>query len=152
MIYILTGADSYTRTLKYEEIKNSLGNQEALATNTSIFDNDELTLDALTTACNAIPFLAEKRLVVVKGLLGSFEPKEGATRQKKTRKKNGQQKEQPNHPRSQLQSTDEKDDQNDRQLNDVGGDGDAFHGRTDFHRNGRVVGTRHGHSSCHGND
>jgi len=95
LLYILTGADSYSRTLKYEEIKNGLGNQEALVTNTSIFDSDELTLDRLTTACNAIPFLAEKRLVVVKGLLGSFEPKDSATRQKKTRKKNGQQKEQP---------------------------------------------------------
>ncbi|MDI6814722.1 MAG: DNA polymerase III subunit delta, partial [Dehalococcoidales bacterium] len=40
-------------------------------------------LDQLRTACETAPFLAERRLVIVNGLLERFEPKSKSSRQKK---------------------------------------------------------------------
>jgi DNA polymerase-3 subunit delta len=60
------------------------GDPTLLATNTTTLDGQQLTLDQLRTVCETAPFLAERRLVIVNGLLGRFEPKSKSRRQVKT--------------------------------------------------------------------
>jgi len=86
LLYILFGQDSFSLRESLEEIKRDLGDPELLATNTTILDGQQLTLEQLKTVSETIPFLAEKRLVIVQGLLERFEPKGRPARQRRTKK------------------------------------------------------------------
>jgi len=83
LLYILLGEDDFSLTKSLEEIKRGTGDQALLAANTTTFDGQQLTLDQLRTVCETVPFLAEKRLVIIQGLLGHFEPRGKSRRQKK---------------------------------------------------------------------
>ena len=83
MLYILLGEDDFSLTRSLEEIKQGIGDQALLAANTTTFDGQQLTLDQLRTVCETAPFLAERRLVIIQGLLGRFEPRGKSRRQKK---------------------------------------------------------------------
>ncbi len=83
MLYILSGQDDYSLGESFEEIKRSIGDQALLVANTTTLDGQQITLDQLRTVCETLPFLAEKRLVIVKGLLERFEPKDKSSRRKK---------------------------------------------------------------------
>ena len=82
-MYILSGQDDYSLSESLEEIKRSIGDQALLAANTTTLDGQRMTLDQLRTVCETLPFLAERRLVIVKGLLERFEPKGKSSRRKK---------------------------------------------------------------------
>lgn len=84
MLYILHGEDDFSLTRSLEEIKQSLGDPTMLAANTTVLDGQQVTLDQLRTVCETVPFLAEKRLVIIQGLLGRFEPQAKPRRRKKT--------------------------------------------------------------------
>jgi len=84
LLYVLHGEDDYSLHQALEGIKRGIGDQTALATNTSVFDGQQVTVDQLRTVCEAVPFLADKRLVIIHGLLERFEPKAKSGRQKKT--------------------------------------------------------------------
>ena len=75
MIYILSGDDDFSLRQSLEEIKRSIGDQTMLAANTTTLDGQQVTVDQLRTVCETVPFLAEKRLVIVRGLLECFESK-----------------------------------------------------------------------------
>ena len=83
MLYILLGQDDFSRRQWLDEIKASMGDQALLAANTTTFDGQQMTLDQLRTVCETMPFLVERRLVIVSGLLERFEPKSKFSRQKK---------------------------------------------------------------------
>ncbi len=74
-MYVLIGQDDFSLNESLEEIKRGLGDQSLLATNTTTLDGQQVTLDQLRAVCSTLPFLAPKRLVIVKGLLERFEPK-----------------------------------------------------------------------------
>lgn len=80
MFYIFYGQDDFSLHQAVEAIKNSLGDQEMLAVNTSSLDGQHLTLNELRDKCAAAPFLSLYRLVIVDGLLQRFEPKRGKQR------------------------------------------------------------------------
>ena len=82
MLYILFGQDDFSLRQSLEEIKGGIGDQTLLAANTTELDGRQVTLDQLRIACETVPFLAEKRLVIVNGLLERFES-EGKSRRKK---------------------------------------------------------------------
>ncbi len=82
-MYILLGQDDYSLSESLEEIKRGIGDQSLLAANTTTLDGQQMTLDQLKTVCETLPFLAEKRLVIVKGLLQHFEPRGRSSRRKK---------------------------------------------------------------------
>jgi len=84
LLYILSGQDDYSLGESLEEIKRGIGDQALLAANTTTLDGQQMTLDQLRTVCETLPFLAERRLVIVKGLLERFEPGGRASRRKKT--------------------------------------------------------------------
>lgn len=83
MLYILWGQDDFSINEALAEIKRGIGDQAALLTNTTTLDGQQMTLDELKAVCETVPFLAEKRLVIVKGLLELFEPSKRYEREKK---------------------------------------------------------------------
>jgi DNA polymerase-3 subunit delta len=84
LLYILHGEDDFSITKSLEEIKRGAGDQALLAANTTVFNGQQLTPDQLRSVVETVPFLAEKRLVIIEGLLGRFEPRVKPRRQKKT--------------------------------------------------------------------
>lgn len=85
MLHILIGEDDFSVHQALEEIKKGTGDPAALLANTTELDGRQLTPERLRAACEAVPFLAEKRLIIVEGLLGRFEPKLKNGRKKSSR-------------------------------------------------------------------
>ena len=83
MLYILSGQDDFSLGESLEEIKRGISDQALLAANTTILDGQQVTLDQLRAVCETVPFLSERRLVIVNGLLERFEPKSKSSGQKK---------------------------------------------------------------------
>ena len=83
MLYILYGEDDFSLRQALEKIKADLGDQAALATNTTLLEGSQLTVDQLRMAAETVPFLADNRLVVIDGLLARYEPKAKSGRRKK---------------------------------------------------------------------
>ena len=67
--YVFHGEDEFTRAETLADFKRRLGPPDTVDLNTTRFDGRTLTLANLRHACDAIPFLAERRLVIVEGLL-----------------------------------------------------------------------------------
>lgn len=86
MLYVLFGADDFSLNESLEEIKKGIGDQSLLESNTTVMDGQRLTANQLREVCSALPFLAPKRLVIVKGLLERFESRGRQGRQKKKTK------------------------------------------------------------------
>jgi len=84
LLYILHGQDDFSLARALEEIKGQIGDQAALALGTTTLDGQQLSVDQLRTVSETVPFLAEKRLVIVNGLLERFEPQPGSRRQRRT--------------------------------------------------------------------
>ncbi len=73
MFYILFGPDEFSLREELERIKDGLGDRESLASNTTIFEGKQVSLNQLMDACIALPFLGSHRLIIVEGLLVRFE-------------------------------------------------------------------------------
>jgi len=89
MLYILYGQDDFSLNQAVEKIKVDLGDWEMLATSTTNLEGQHLTLSELRNKCGAAPFLSSHRLVIVDGLLGRFEVKQGRPRSGKGKSGNG---------------------------------------------------------------
>jgi len=76
LFYILYGEDEFSIKETLDRIKTECGGREFGEANTTVLEGGKFTLNELIAACNTMPFLAPKRLVVVEGLLGRFESKE----------------------------------------------------------------------------
>ena len=74
MLHILWGQDDYSRTQELHRIRNSIGDAQTLESNTTLLEGQQITVNQLRPVCEAAPFLAEKRLVIITGLLQRFEP------------------------------------------------------------------------------
>jgi len=85
LLYILVGQDDYSLSKSLEEIKKSMGEQSLVAANTTKLDGRQVTLVQLRTVCETMPFLVERRLIIVEGLLERFENKSKSSRRKKAR-------------------------------------------------------------------
>ncbi len=88
MLYILWGEDRFSIEESLQKIKNGLGDPSMLSTNTSTLEGAKLTVNELKGVGEASPFLSLKRLVVIKGLLERFEPKDKSFRPKKAESTN----------------------------------------------------------------
>jgi len=73
MFYLLHGEDEFRRSEALAQMKEKMGDPAMADLNTVIFDGHQVTLGELIHACNAVPFLADRRLVIVKGLLAKLE-------------------------------------------------------------------------------
>ncbi|MDD5287621.1 MAG: DNA polymerase III subunit delta [Dehalococcoidales bacterium] len=86
MLYILSGEDDYSIARELDSIKKAIGDTEMLPTNTSTIDGGQVTAIELRAVCESAPFLAEKRLVIVQGLLERFAIRTPSNRSKSTKK------------------------------------------------------------------
>ncbi|MFC2071932.1 DNA polymerase III subunit delta [Chloroflexota bacterium] len=82
-MHILSGQDDFSLTRSLEELKKDTGDQAVLAASTTTLDGQQVTLDQLRTVCETVPFLAGRRLVIIKGLLERLEPRGRPHRQRK---------------------------------------------------------------------
>ncbi len=74
MFYLLHGEDEYTRSAELAKMKAKLGDPTTADLNVTILDGRKATLGELAYACDTVPFLSEKRLVIVNDLAARFEP------------------------------------------------------------------------------
>jgi len=86
LLYILWGQDDFSIGEKLSEIKGGIGDQSLLAADIIRLDGQQVTPDQLRNVCHTLPFLAARRLVIVDGLLGRFEPKVRPGHQPRTTK------------------------------------------------------------------
>lgn len=86
MLYVLWGADDFSLSEALDKIKEGVGDPEALATNLTVLEGPEATVDRLRSVCEAAPFLAEKRIVIVNGLLARCQP-QGRPRRTRAKKR-----------------------------------------------------------------
>lgn len=89
MLHVLIGEDDYSIRQALEEIKATIGDATARLTNTTVLDGRQTTPEELRNAAETVPFLAEKRLVIVEGLLARFQPS-GRLSRKKNNKRSGE--------------------------------------------------------------
>lgn len=82
MLHVLIGEDDFSLRAALENIKKSIGDATALMSNTTIFEGKNVTPEQLRAACESMPFLSEKRLVIVEGLLEKFESKKDTGKKK----------------------------------------------------------------------
>lgn len=77
MYYILHGEDELSRTETIAKLRAKMGDPQFADLNTTQFDGRRLALSELQHACDSVPFLADKRLVIVEGMLARFDPRRG---------------------------------------------------------------------------
>ncbi len=73
MIRVFHGKDEYSISEAVARIRESLGAAEVRDSNTSVFEGSGLKAGQVLAAAHAGPFLAERRLVLVRGLLRRIE-------------------------------------------------------------------------------
>jgi DNA polymerase-3 subunit delta len=69
MFYILHGENELERSEQVADFKHKVGDESVRDLNITSLDGRKTTLSELQHAADAVPFLAEKRLVVIEGLL-----------------------------------------------------------------------------------
>ena len=69
MFYLFHGEDEFSRSETLADFKKKMGDPGLVELNTTVFDGSRVTLDELQHACGSVPFMAERRLVIVEGLL-----------------------------------------------------------------------------------
>lgn len=71
MFYILHGEDEFSRSEELAKLRAKLaaGDPAMASLNTIVLDGSRVTLSELRHACDTIPFMADRRLVIVHGLL-----------------------------------------------------------------------------------
>jgi DNA polymerase III subunit delta len=75
MYYILHGDDEFSRAEQVTKFRAQMGDPQFADLNTAQFDGRKVTLGELQHACDAVPFLSDKRLVIVEGMLARFDPR-----------------------------------------------------------------------------
>ena len=73
MLYILAGPDEFSLNQTLQDIKKSLGDAAALESCTSVLDGQKVSADELKNVVETVPFLADKRLVIINKLIERFE-------------------------------------------------------------------------------
>lgn len=79
MIRVIFGEDNFSVEERVRGIAESIGQPEVRDPNTSVFEGDSYSKDEMLGAASAVPFLADRRLVLVRGLLGRLD---GGTRRR----------------------------------------------------------------------
>jgi DNA polymerase-3 subunit delta len=75
MYYILHGEDEFSRSEEVKKMRAKMGDPQFADLNITLFDGRKVSLAELQHACDAVPFLSDKRLVIVEGMLARFDPR-----------------------------------------------------------------------------
>ena len=71
MIYVFYGADSFSMREAVDALREAVGPVDVRDANTTVVSAQDLSPPQLVQLCHAVPFLADRRLVIVEGLLDS---------------------------------------------------------------------------------
>ncbi|MEW5716993.1 MAG: DNA polymerase III subunit delta [Chloroflexota bacterium] len=93
MYYIFHGEDEFSKTEQINQLRAKMGDPQFADLNTTQLDGRKIALSELTHACDAVPFLADRRLVIVEGMLARLEP-----RRKKSEEEAGEELEEETNP------------------------------------------------------
>jgi DNA polymerase-3 subunit delta len=80
MFYVFHGPDELSRTEYVAKLRDQMGDPSLAELNTTILDGESLTLGGLQEVCDALPFMSDRRLVIVHNYLtqlGSGGKREG---------------------------------------------------------------------------
>lgn len=77
MLITLSGDDTPKLNARLREIIHEYLRDDLLTLNLSELDGSDLAIDTLRAECDTVPFMGEKRVVVVKGYLGAADGQEG---------------------------------------------------------------------------
>ena len=77
MYYVLHGEDELSQTEAVDKLRAKMGDPQFADLNTAQFDGRKISLGELQHACDSVPFLTDKRLVIVTGMLARLEPRRG---------------------------------------------------------------------------
>ena len=72
MLYVLFGEDDFSISEALNKLKQQIGSQGIREPNVSTYYASEISLNELIARCSTVPFLAEKRLIIVNDLLRLF--------------------------------------------------------------------------------
>jgi len=72
MLYLLYGPDEYSIQQTIAGLKAEMGPPELVALNTTVLDGRRTSVAEIAAAADAVPFLAQHRLVIVEGLLAQI--------------------------------------------------------------------------------
>lgn len=75
MVFIFHGEDDFRRAEQVHQLRASMGEPQFADLNTTVLDGKRLAIGELRHHADAIPFLADKRLVIVEGLLARLDPR-----------------------------------------------------------------------------
>lgn len=73
MAHLLYGEDDLSIEEALDVFKADVGPEELRDVNITVLDGAQTTFGEVTATCSTVPFLSEKRLVIVRGLLSKFE-------------------------------------------------------------------------------
>jgi len=90
VLYILMGRDEFSLREALRKLEGSIGDQALLSVNTTTLEGQQLTLNQLKTVGETVPFMGERRLIIIQGLLERFEPKRKTGGRKKAKAGNNQ--------------------------------------------------------------
>lgn len=86
MIHILHGDDEFSIERVLASMKSAVGDDQLKDVNITTFTAPEINFQEVMSVIQTVPFLSAKRMVVLDGLLGMFEPAWGSKRSKKSEK------------------------------------------------------------------
>ncbi|MGD1993599.1 MAG: DNA polymerase III subunit delta [Anaerolineae bacterium] len=75
--YVFHGSDEFTAAERVAAFREQLGSPGTADLNTTWLDGRRVTLGELRSACEALPFLADRRLIIVTGLLSRLSREDG---------------------------------------------------------------------------
>lgn len=79
MYYVYHGEDDFTRAAALRELRAQMGDPQFAELNTTRLEGRSLSFGELRHHADAIPFLAETRLVIVESLLARLDPRRKST-------------------------------------------------------------------------
>lgn len=86
MIYLLHGADEWLRSERLAALRAALGPREMGELNTTWLDGRKTRVAEVCYHADVVPFLTERRLVIVSSLLAQLKRRQGAGKKKKAGK------------------------------------------------------------------
>jgi len=78
MLYLFHGEDEFTRSAELAKLKERLGDPAMASLNMTVLDGRKVNLAALIQTCNTLPFMSDRRLVIVEDFWSRFELREGS--------------------------------------------------------------------------
>ena len=77
LIHVLHGADEFSIEEALRDLRDAVGSPDVREANTSVFEGAAISLGELMAAACSVPFLADRRVVIVRGLLTRLERPKG---------------------------------------------------------------------------